>query len=115
MLGLCGPAVAGVGLTYLTQDKMGRRDYWQRVIDPRRISIRWYLVIFLFFPAISVLAALLDILSGGSGATRGSCRATGNYYNFDYLISPCLPGRIRLARLRSGPVANRDGMRWSLA
>jgi len=71
MLGLCGPAIAGIGLTYLTQDKMGRRDYWQRVIDPRRISIRWYLVIFLVFPAISVLAALLDAISGGSGATWG--------------------------------------------
>jgi membrane protease YdiL (CAAX protease family) len=71
MLGLFGPAIAGIGLTYLTQDKRGRRDYWQRVIDPKRISIRWYLVIFLFFPVISVLAALLDVLSGGSGATRG--------------------------------------------
>jgi uncharacterized protein len=71
VLGLFGPAIGGIGFTYLTQDKMSRRDYWQRVIDPRRISIRWYLVIFLFFPAISVLAARLDVLSGGSGATMG--------------------------------------------
>jgi membrane protease YdiL (CAAX protease family) len=71
MLGLCGPAIAGVGLTHLTQDKMDRRDYWQRVTDTRRISTRWCLVIFLFFPAISVLAALLDILTGGSGVIWG--------------------------------------------
>ncbi len=71
MLGLLGPAVGGVGLTFLTQDKMGRHDYWQRVTDIRRISLRWYLVIFLFFPAITILAALLDVLSGGSGATIG--------------------------------------------
>jgi membrane protease YdiL (CAAX protease family) len=71
MLGLCGPAIAGVGLTYLTRDKMGRRDYWQRVTDTRRISFKWYLVIFLFFPTISALAAMLDILMGGSGVIWG--------------------------------------------
>lgn len=65
MLGLFGPAIAGIGLTYLTEDKGGRSDYWQRVIDIRRISIRWYLVIFLLYPAISLLAALLDVLTGG--------------------------------------------------
>jgi uncharacterized protein len=70
-LGLCGPAIAGIGLTYLTRDKIGRCDYWQRVTDPKRISIRWYLVILLFFPAMSVLASLLDVLSGGSGAIWG--------------------------------------------
>jgi membrane protease YdiL (CAAX protease family) len=71
MLGLLGPAIAGIGLTYLTQGKTGRHDYWQRVIDTKRISLRWYAIILLFFPALSVLAALLDVLSGGSGATMG--------------------------------------------
>ena len=71
MLGLSGPAIAGVGLTYLTQDKMGRHDYWKRVIDPRRIGIKWYLVIFLFFPAISALSASMAVLTDGIGVVWG--------------------------------------------
>jgi membrane protease YdiL (CAAX protease family) len=70
-LAASGPALAAIGLTYLTQDEMGRRDYWLRIIDLRRISARWYLVIFLFAPALYSLAALLDIISGGSGGTLG--------------------------------------------
>ncbi len=67
-LGLLGPMLAGIGFTYLTQGKEGRRDYWLRIIDLKRIRARWYLVIFLFVPVLTALAALLDILSGGSGA-----------------------------------------------
>ena len=37
-LAASGPALAAIGLTYLTQDEMGRRDYWLRIIDLRRIS-----------------------------------------------------------------------------
>lgn len=89
MLGLLGPAVAGVGLTYLTQDKKGRHDYWQRVTDIRRISFRWYLVIFLFYPAISALAALLDILTGGSGMVLG--KAVENLAIITTMITLFLP------------------------
>jgi membrane protease YdiL (CAAX protease family) len=70
-LAAAGPAIAAIGLTYLTQDKMGRRDYWQRIIDIRRISAGWYLVIFLLPASLFGLAALLDVLSGGSGGTFG--------------------------------------------
>jgi len=71
-LAAAGPAIAAVGLTYLTQDKMGRRDYWQRIIDIRRISAGWYLVIFLLPASLFGLAALLDFLSGGRGWTFGA-------------------------------------------
>jgi membrane protease YdiL (CAAX protease family) len=66
LLGLLGPLVGGITLTYLTQGKEGRHDYWVRIFDPRRIPARWYLVIFLLVPALMGLAALLDILTGGS-------------------------------------------------
>ena len=75
ILAMSGPAIAAIGLTYLTQDEMGRRDYWLRIIDLKRISVRWYLIIFLFAPALYGLAALLDVLSGGSGATWGKTLA----------------------------------------
>jgi membrane protease YdiL (CAAX protease family) len=63
--------VTGIGFTYLTRDKEGRRDYWKRIIDFKRIPGKWYLVIFLFVPILNGLAALLDVLTGGNGATWG--------------------------------------------
>jgi membrane protease YdiL (CAAX protease family) len=70
-LAVLGPAIAAISLTYLTQDKKGIRDYWQRITDIRRISLRWYLVIFLLPAALFGLGALLDLLTGGSGAQWG--------------------------------------------
>jgi membrane protease YdiL (CAAX protease family) len=71
MLAAMGPMVTGIAFTYLTRDKEGRRDYWKRVIDFKRIPARWYLVILLFVPALSCLAGFLDAMTGGSGATWG--------------------------------------------
>src|SRR5829696_6426935 len=71
LLGVIGPMVMGIAFTYLTRDRAGWRDYWKRVIDFKRISARWYLVIFLFVPILIILSALLDVISGGSGATWG--------------------------------------------
>ncbi len=68
LLGLLGPMVAGITSTYRTHGQEGRRDYWRRVIDPKRIGASWYVVIFLFVPMLTALAFLIDILSGGSGA-----------------------------------------------
>jgi membrane protease YdiL (CAAX protease family) len=66
-LGGLGPAVSAILLTYLTQGREGRRDYWQRIVGFRRIPLRWYGVIFLTVPAITALAALVDRLLGGQG------------------------------------------------
>jgi membrane protease YdiL (CAAX protease family) len=66
-----GPRVTGIAFTYLTRDKDGQRDYWKRVIDFKRIPVKWYLAIFLFVPALNCLAALLDVITGGNGATWG--------------------------------------------
>src|SRR3990172_8899633 len=69
LLGVIGPMVMGISFTYLTRDQEGRRDYWKRIIDFKRIPGRWYLVIFLFVPILNILAALLDVMTCGSGAT----------------------------------------------
>jgi membrane protease YdiL (CAAX protease family) len=71
LLAAIAPMVTGIAFTYLTRDQEGRRDYWKRVIDFKRIPARWYLVIFLFVPILNGLAALLDVLTGGTGATWG--------------------------------------------
>jgi hypothetical protein len=44
LLGLLGPMVGGIGFAYLAQDKEGRREYWSRIVDPKRIRAKWYLV-----------------------------------------------------------------------
>jgi membrane protease YdiL (CAAX protease family) len=71
LLAALGPLVMGIAFTYLTRDQEGRRDYWKRFIDFKRIPTRWVLVIFLFVPILNGLAALLDRLTGGAGGTWG--------------------------------------------
>jgi membrane protease YdiL (CAAX protease family) len=71
LLGLTGPGIAGVGLMYLLYDDGSRRDFWDRVTNPRRIGGRWYLAILLYPPLTFAVAAGIDILLGGSGYTLG--------------------------------------------
>ena len=71
LIGVTGPLITGIGFTYLTKDKAGRSDYWKRIIDFKRIPAKWYLVIFLFVPTLNILAAMIDIIVGGNGATWG--------------------------------------------
>ena len=66
VLGGFGPSIAGVIMTYRTQDPKGRRDFWRRAISFKQIGGRWYLVILLIFPLVYTLAILLDMLLGGS-------------------------------------------------
>jgi uncharacterized protein len=71
LLAALGPMVTGIAFTYLTRDREGRQDYWRRVVGFNRIPARWYLVILLFVPILNGLAALLDVLTGGTGGTWG--------------------------------------------
>jgi len=71
LLAALGPMVTGIAFTYLTRDREGRRDYWKRIVNFKRIPAKWYLVVFLFVPILNGLAALLDVLTGGTGATWG--------------------------------------------
>lgn len=71
ILGGFGTLVMGIGFTYLTKNKAGRRDYWWRVIDVRRIGLKWFLILVLFVPVLNGLAALLDVVLGGTGAVWG--------------------------------------------
>ena len=66
LLGGFGPSIAGIIMTYYTQDKAVRRDFWRRSINFKQISFGWYLVIFSLFPLAYALAILFDMLLGGS-------------------------------------------------
>lgn len=61
------PLVVTTWLAYTRHDRAYRRDFWRRLTDVGRIGVGWILVIFLFFPVKSVLAALLDVAQGGGG------------------------------------------------
>jgi membrane protease YdiL (CAAX protease family) len=66
LLGGFGPSIAGIIMTYRTQDREGRRDFWRRSVNFRQIGAGWYAVILLIFPVVYGLAILLDMLLGGS-------------------------------------------------
>lgn len=65
-VGLLGPMVAGIAFTHLTRDRRGRREYWARIFNPGRIPARWVPVVVLLAPALMVLAALIDLATGGN-------------------------------------------------
>jgi len=111
-LAASGPAIAAVGLTYLTQDKIGRRDYWLRIIELRRISAGWYLIIFLLPPSLFGLAALLDVLSGGSGMAFG--KQIGQFITYPvYLIITLILAPFLEELGWRGYALNRLQLRWS--
>ncbi|MBV7331538.1 CPBP family intramembrane metalloprotease [Chloroflexi bacterium TSY] len=72
LTGALGTLVTGIGFTYLTKNKEGQHDYWRRMIDVRRVGLKWFLTLLLFVPVLNGLAALIDYLLGGPGAVWGN-------------------------------------------
>jgi uncharacterized protein len=71
LIGLVGPGAAGIGFIYLVYDEQGRADFWNRLKQPRRIGVRWFLMILLLPLAVTVTAAVVSMLLGWPGATWG--------------------------------------------
>lgn len=65
-LGTFGPGIAGIVLTYREQGQAGRQDFWHRVFDFRRISLKWYALILLLYPALQLLAVAVTKWLGGN-------------------------------------------------
>ena len=55
---------AAIFLLFWAAEKKHRRDYWRRLVDVRRIGLRWYAVVLLLVPVLNGLALLLGILAG---------------------------------------------------
>jgi membrane protease YdiL (CAAX protease family) len=64
-LGAFGPGIAGIIMTYREQGKEGGRDFWRRVFDFRRISLKWYALILLIYPALHLIAIAINHWLGG--------------------------------------------------
>jgi membrane protease YdiL (CAAX protease family) len=52
-------------MVYRTTDRAGRRDFWQRVIDYRRVGFGWALLILAIFPLLAYISIRLSYLAGG--------------------------------------------------
>lgn len=72
LLGLTGPGVAGIAFVSLVYDGEGRLDFWNRLRQGRRIGVRWSLVILLLPVVVTIVAAAVERLFGGTGVTLGS-------------------------------------------
>ena len=75
LLGGFGPSLVGV-LLMLRADRDARRDFWRRAGDFSRIRPVWYLLIFLFIPAVTAAAFGLDALLGGGPYNLPNLTAT---------------------------------------
>ncbi|MGD2148235.1 MAG: CPBP family intramembrane metalloprotease, partial [Anaerolineae bacterium] len=64
LIGVFGPGLAGIILTYVEDGKEGGRDFWRRAFDFRRIQPYWYGLILVLWPALALLAAGLSRLLG---------------------------------------------------
>ncbi len=69
LLGVFGPGIAGIVMTYREQGRAGGRDFWRRATDLGRIRAGWYALILLFFPGIGLTAVLINQVLGGSSPT----------------------------------------------
>jgi membrane protease YdiL (CAAX protease family) len=64
LMGVFGPGLAAIILTYAKEGREGRRDFWQRAFDLRRIHLRWYVLIVLLWPALHLVGIALSRLLG---------------------------------------------------
>ena len=66
LLGVFGPGIAGIIMTYLEHGREGGRDFWRRIFDFRRISPKWYALILLLFPALHTISIGINYWLGGN-------------------------------------------------
>ena len=66
------PTIVTLWLLYRRSSMQDRKDYWQRLIDVKRIGKAWYAVIFLTVPILTVVGNLGDLFTGGKGGKFGA-------------------------------------------
>jgi membrane protease YdiL (CAAX protease family) len=65
-LGGVGPMLGGVVMSRVTYGREGLRDLRRRLVDPKRIPLRWFAVALLLQPLFLVVAAAVALLLGVS-------------------------------------------------
>ena len=59
-IAIFGPCLAAIVLTYRTEDRQARADYWQRAFNVRRIQVRWIVFMLILWPGLHLLANTLS-------------------------------------------------------
>ena len=68
LIGVFGPGLAGIFLTYRSRSLEERRDFWQRAFDFRRVQWRRIVLMLLLWPAMHLLGNLLSTALGSPPA-----------------------------------------------
>jgi len=58
--------IAAIIMIYSSRDKSLIRDYWNRVVNIRRIKKSWWLIILFLIPAVNSIAILISVVFGKS-------------------------------------------------
>ncbi len=66
VLGGLGVLLGGIIMTRLTYGMDGLGDLARRIVDARRITGRWWAVILLFFPVMTLLSGILALATGAT-------------------------------------------------
>ena len=61
------PVAVTIALIYLRHTPDFQRNFWQRVIEFKRIRIGWYAVIMFAVPILTALGAIVDVILEGEG------------------------------------------------
>lgn len=69
LVGLAVPGVAGILFIYLDCDERRRSDFWNRVVNPRRVGLRWLGVTLLVPLCIGVIAGGIVAIWGAKTVT----------------------------------------------
>lgn len=64
LVGGASPLLAGLGLAWLTGGAPRVRDLGRRLVDPRTITLRWWLVVLAFWPVFNLVMGGLAVLFG---------------------------------------------------
>lgn len=63
-IGGLAPTLVAVYLLQKKGDNNTRKDYWKRIVEFKRIKLKWYLVIFLTVPIIIIISVLVSTFFG---------------------------------------------------
>ena len=101
LVGAFAPTLVAIFLTRRYGDREERSDFWRRCFDFKRISGKWWAVIFLTSPMIALVAGLLDKALGGPGL----------YVDLQTLTDPAGLAGFILLMILGGPLAEELGWR----
>ncbi len=94
-LGGLMPFIVAAGLLYVREPASAARNFWQRLVEIRRMGPVWALVALLIVPAITLMAVTTDRMMGGLGAVPEEiARVTGGlggwlaFAAFTFLFGP---------------------------